>query len=124
MSTPFADDSLLPQAVPETPVSPHGRGTVLRSERADWERRAAVAEQVTSDLTSALEGLNGILRSNYFGDCREGEGVFDGLTRATAQLSSDLTRGVYRASALGERCRAAATSIEQVDMEGAADFAT
>lgn len=124
MSTPFADDSLLPQAVPEMPVSPHGRATILRSEREDWERRAAVAEQVTNELTIALEGLNSILRSNYFGDCREGEGVFDGLTRATALLSSDLTRGVHRAWALGEQCRVAATSIEQADMDGAADIAT
>lgn len=124
MSTPFADDSLPLRATPVMPVSPHGRATVLRSERADWERRAAVAEQVTSDLTSALEALNSIVRSNYFGDCREGESVFEGLTRATAQLSSELTRGVHRASALGERCRAAAATIEEVDMEGAAEIAT
>lgn len=122
MSTPFADDSLLPQAVPEMPVSPHGRGTVLRSERADWERRAAAAASAATELAAASKALAGAARTNVFGDCVEGEAFHARLVGAVGRLSEELTDHLEKARHLSAQCRSAADLIEASDDGGAASF--
>ena len=122
MSTPFADDSLLPQAVPEMPVSPHGRGTVLRSERADWERRAAVARDTQEAMAAAHTLLVGVAESNYFGDCVEGERFYGLLVPAVASLADQCKRQATLARALREQCQVAGQSIDEIDAQSAADL--
>lgn len=122
MSTPFADDPLLPQAVPEMPVSPHGRGTVLRSERADWERRASAATAAAQELADAADKLTRAARTNYFGDCIEGRSFHERLIGALEDLSKTMTDQVVGARQLGAQCRSAADSIETTDNGGAAGF--
>lgn len=119
MSTPFADDSLLPRAVPEMPVSPHGPGTILRSERADWERRAAAANSAASQLAEAARSLDPAARANWFGDCVEGRSFHEALKGSLERLSETLTEQVNRTISLSEQCRLAADRIEGVDNEGA-----
>ncbi|ASR03324.1 hypothetical protein GCWB2_12635 [Gordonia rubripertincta] len=90
MTTPFSDDSLLPKAAPAMPVSPHGNDYVLRSERAQWERRAAVAAEVAETLDTVFSDLKPVGKSNHLGDCVEGRDVTAGLRRALASLSADI----------------------------------
>lgn len=120
MTTPFADDSLLPEAGPEILVSPHGRATVLRSERADWERRAAAAMSAATALAEASTSLSGAARTNYFGDCIEGRAFHESLVGALGRLAEALNDHLDKARQLGAQCRSAAESIETSDDRGAA----
>lgn len=124
MSTPFSDDSLLPRPVPAMPVSPHGDEYLLRSERALWERRAAVAADAASELTDAYNLLSAPIESNHFGDCVEGDRFFEGLVSAVSMLADQCRNHATRASLLGKQCRDAGAQIESVDREGAANLAT
>ena len=124
MSTPFADDSQLPMGVPQMPVSPHGRETVLRSERADWERRATAAASAATELAEASKALAGAARTNVFGDCIEGKAFHERLVGAVGRLSEALTDHLERARLLSDQCRSAADLIEASDDGGAANFGT
>ncbi|MDV7102681.1 hypothetical protein R4227_21920 [Gordonia amicalis] len=120
MSTPFSDDSLLPKPAPAMPVSPHGGEYLLRSERALWERRAAVASDVSSQLIEAIEKLRDAARYNHFGKCNEGEDFFTGLTLVLNSLTSQWTEQSSRADELSLACTRAAGDIEDADSSGAA----
>ncbi|OUC79475.1 hypothetical protein [Gordonia lacunae] len=122
MSTPFADDSLLPQAVPEMPVSPHGRETVLRSERADWERRAAVARDTQEAMEEAQALLKGVIDANYLGKCVEGEQLFGMFQSSVATLADECRSQAIRARVLAEQCRIAGAAIDETDVQGAKDL--
>lgn len=119
MSTPFSDDSLLPKAAPAMPVSPHGDGYLLRSERAQWERRAAVAAEVAETLDTVFSDLKPVGKSNHLGDCVEGRHVTAGLRRALASLSADIAAHANQATDLARQCRSAATEFESADLAGA-----
>lgn len=97
---------------------------MLRSERAQWERRAAVAAEASTELMDAQKKLNNVGWTNYFGDCVEGIAVYDGLKAALASLEDDLLSHAERASALSSECRAAGTTIEATDHDGATSFET
>lgn len=90
MSTPFSDDSLLPKPEPAMPVSPHGDEYLLRSERAQWEKRAAVAADASSDLNDAILDLQEVGHRNAFGNCVEGESFYKGLVLAMGRLTTEL----------------------------------
>ncbi|MDV7175919.1 hypothetical protein R4144_21695 [Gordonia amicalis] len=122
MSTPFSDDSLLPKPAPAIPVSPHGEEHLLRSERAQWERRAAVAADAAADLAKASSDLGNVGRANYLGDCVEGISVYDGLTAAVKSLKEVLFAQVELARDLGSQCEIAASTFESADREGARDI--
>ncbi|MDH3009372.1 hypothetical protein [Gordonia alkanivorans] len=122
MTTPFSDDSLLPQPAPAMPVSPHGREYVVRAERAQWEQRAFVATSVRTELDEALRGLNRALTVNHFGDCTEGNDVFSAAQRALAKLSEQVTDHANTADELSRQCISAADQIEQADRGGATSF--
>lgn len=119
MTTPFSDDSLLPKAAPAMPASPHGCEYLLRSERALWERRAAVAADAAADLAKANSDLGNIGRANYLGDCVEGLSVYNGLTTAVTSLKKELFAQVELARDLGSQCEIAASAIENADRDGA-----
>lgn len=68
MSTPFSDDSLLPKPAPAMPVSPHGDEYLLRSARAQWERRATVAADAASELKKAFNSLSAPIEANHSGN--------------------------------------------------------
>lgn len=122
MTTPFSDDSILPKPGPSTPASPHGDEYLLRSERALWERRAAVAADAAADLAKANSVLGNVGRANYLGDCVEGISVYDGLTAAVTSLKKELFAQVGLARDLGSQCEIAASTFENADREGARDF--
>ncbi|GAB84038.1 hypothetical protein GORBP_028_00420 [Gordonia rubripertincta NBRC 101908] len=119
MTTPFSDDSLLPSAAPAMPASPHGDEYQLRSERALWERRAAVAVDVAAALDTAFSDLKPVGKSNHLGDCVEGRDVTAGLRRAVISLSADIAAYANQATDLARQCRTAATEFESTDLAGA-----
>ncbi|PKZ62933.1 hypothetical protein CYJ73_24535 [Gordonia terrae] len=122
MTSPFSDGTVLPMDAPPMPVSPHGELERLRSERVQWERRAAVAADAVTELDKALETLNSAVKGNYFGDCVEGHGVYEGLRRAISSLSDEVSSRSDRADRLASQCRLAASEIESADAQGAAGF--
>ncbi len=73
VSTPFSDDSLLPKPAPAMPVSPHGDEYLLRSARAQWERRATVAADAASELKKAFNSLSAPIEANHFGGMHRGK---------------------------------------------------
>ena len=122
VTSPFSDGTVPTIDAPPMPVSPHGELTRLRSERAQWERRAAVAADAVAELDTALLTLNRAVKGNYFGDCVEGLGVYEGLRRAISSLSDEISSRSDRANRLASQCRLAASEIESADTEGAAGF--
>ncbi|WP_205635027.1 hypothetical protein [Gordonia terrae] len=104
------------------PVSPHGEATRLRSDRALWERRAAVAADAVAELDTAYTNLRKVVRVNYFGDCVEGDGVYEGLRRAVSSLTQEILSNSERANDLASLCKSAASDIELADTRGAAQF--
>lgn len=122
VTSPFSDGTVPTFDAPPMPVSPHGELTRLRSERAQWERRAAVAADAVAELDTALLTLNRAVKGNYFGDCVEGLGVYEGLRRAISSLSDEISSRSDRANRLASQCRLAASEIESADTEGAAGF--
>ncbi|SDU28911.1 hypothetical protein SAMN04488548_134361 [Gordonia westfalica] len=122
MSTPFSDDSLLPKPEPAMPVSPHGDEYLLRSERAQWEKRAAVAADASSDLNDAILDLQEVGHRNAFGNCVEGESFYKGLVLAMGRLTTELDGQSARALRLSRQCKDAASSFENADAHGAANL--
>lgn len=119
VSTPFEDDSLLPRPVPDMPISPHGRSTILRSERLAWEQRAAVASDAAHHLTGASIALGEVESTNYFGDCIEGDNFFNAFTRALDQLSTQIDENLRTARSLASQCLQASQQISSTDEESA-----
>ncbi|ATD70964.1 hypothetical protein CNO18_12505 [Gordonia sp. 1D] len=124
MTTPFSDDSLLPKPAPAMPVSPHGNEHLLRSERAQWERRAAVATDAAAELDMASKLLRGVAWNNYLGECTEGIGVYGALRSAVVSLREQVSHQADTAMALGNQCSTAASEIDDADRHGAAGIAT
>lgn len=106
------------------PVSPHGEATRLRSERALWERRAAVAADAMTELDSAVSLIGSVGWVNYFGDCVEGQRFHKALQTAIAALREQLSNDADSASQLGRMCVLAGEAIDASDRKGAADIAT
>lgn len=124
MSTPFSDGIVQPMDAPPMPVSPHGEATRLRSERALWERRAAVAADAMTELDSAVSLIGSVGWVNYFGDCVEGQRFHKALQTAIAALREQLSNDADSASQLGRMCVLAGEAIDASDRKGAADIAT
>lgn len=122
MTSPFSDGPVLPMDAPPMPVSPHGEATGLRSERVLWERRAAVAADAVAELDTAYTNMRKVVRVNYFGDCVEGDGVYEGLRRAITSLMQEISSSSERTNNLASQCRLAASEIESADTRGAAQF--
>lgn len=106
------------------PVSPHGEATSLHSERALWERRAAVAADAMTELDSAVSLIGSVGWVNYFGDCMEGELFHEALQRAVASLREQLSDNADLASQLGRLCVLAGEAIDASDRNSAADIVT
>lgn len=122
MTTPFSEDSLLPKPAPAMPVSPHGHEYLLRSERALWERRAAVAGDAAVELAKAKRLLAGAGRTNKLGECTEGRDVTRAVRSVIESLSAQLTDQTLQAKALSEQCRSAASEFEDTDARGAVNL--
>lgn len=106
------------------PISPHGEATTLRSERALWDRRAAVAADAMTELDSAVSLIGSVNWVNYFGDCVEGQQFHKALLTAVASLREQLSDNADAASHLGRMCVLAGEAIDASDRRGAADIAT
>ncbi|WP_148281191.1 hypothetical protein [Gordonia sp. KTR9] len=124
MSTPFGDDSLLPSPAPYMPTSPHGPGTVLRSDRAAWERRETAANEAARDLAGAFNSLKEIDSYNYFGDCVEGDMFFEALSGALARLSEQIDHNLATVRSLAIQCKDASWRISSTDTESATNIET
>lgn len=112
MTAPYPDQSL-PGPAP-TPIPP-ARAYVLRSERTQWERRAAVAGDAAESLGWARQELADVLRVNAFGKCVEGEAVYEGLKSAVRALGARLTEQEQAALLLARNCEHAGRLFEFAD---------
>lgn len=101
------------------PVSPHGDITRLRSDRVQWQRRAVAAEDASIELAEAVKMVRGSFRSNYFGDCVEGQQFQSALARALTALGADLTDQSDTALLISKQCLRAADAIDEADANGA-----
>lgn len=119
MTIPFSDDSLLPRPAPKMPVSPHGEQYTVRSERAAWEKRAAVVAEVAEELDRAFSDLKQVGKANFLGDCVEGQAVYNGLRQVIASLTVDIRSFANQSIALASQCRGAATDFEHADAQSA-----
>lgn len=122
MTIPFSDDSLLPRPAPKMPVSPHGEQYTVRSERAAWEKRAAVVAEVAEELVRAKALLAGAARSNKLGDCIEGRTVARTVRSMLESFSADLTTQAARTASLATHCRSVAAEFEAADAESASEL--
>jgi hypothetical protein len=119
VTAPYPDQSLPGPA--STPIPP-ARGYVLRSEQAQWERRAAVAGDAAAELMNAYMQMASVLEGNYLGQCVEGQDTYRALRAAIANVSRDVRLHAQLASELAARCRSAGDDIERVDAAGAGSF--
>ncbi|MBY4574953.1 hypothetical protein ACN94_15395 [Gordonia paraffinivorans] len=101
------------------PVSPHSEQYAVRSERAAWEKRAAVVAEVAEELDRAFSDLKQVGKANFLGDCVEGQAVYNRLRQAIGSLTVDIRSFANRSTALADQCRATATDFEHADVQSA-----
>lgn len=106
------------------PVSPHGDEYLLRSARAQWERRATVAADAASELKKAFNSLSAPIEANHFGECIEGNQVYEAFLSAISKLAQECLEHATRAEQLSGQCRASGMSFDDADRQGAVGFAT
>lgn len=95
------------------------------SDERQWAARAAAAESAAEKLESALDGIQRILGSNYFGDgCVEGQAFYDGLSAALEGWSGAVRTQATSLRTIAGDCLGASMTYQSADRDAADGIAT
>ena len=99
-----APDSTVPFGA-RVPLDSKDPGAVVRSSTVDWEARARVAEAGAERLQGVIEVLRTALRGNYFGDCVEGQAMYQRAKAAVDAWIDCLTNQRLQLNELARSCK-------------------
>ncbi|MCH5643590.1 hypothetical protein [Gordonia sp. ABSL49_1] len=103
---------------------PNGPGGVVRFSTEDWEGRARTAEAAADTLQQAIMNLNRAVPANYFGDCIEGQKMYERVRTAIDSWQAELSDQRTQMKQLAIDCRHAGARLDGCDISASASIQT